>query len=268
MSNEIPQNGITSANRDPHILATAEKAFDLLELLAETEDRISLQEVSERLQLPKSTAHRLLATLVKRGYARRDARTRTYSLGLKLFTLQALSTREHRLVSTARPYLRELADRTGFTAHMAILLEDEVGYVDQMVSRMASGLQIASGPTAPLYCSSLGKVLLAHLASDELDSILKKLVLRHRTENTITDPEALRSELDVTRARGYGLDNEENTLGVRCVGAPIRGADGEVVAAVSTTGIAAYMSDDRLPEFIEATRDAAEKISAAIGYRC
>lgn len=264
MSSNIPQDGTIATRRDPQVLVTVEKTFDLLELLVEAGGLISLQEVSERLQIPKSTAHRLLATLVKRGYARRNASTRTYSLGLRLFMLQSLSSREQHLVSTARPYLRELADRTGFTAHIAILLEDGVGYLDQTVSRTMTGFQIPNGPTAPLYCCSLGKVLLAYLSPAQLASTLKKLVLTRRTENTITDPEILRSELAATRARGYGLDNEESTLGIRCVGAPIRDSTGQVVAAISATGIAAYLTDARLPEFIEATKEAAERISAAV----
>lgn len=239
------------------------RALDILEFVCMNE-RSSAEEISDALKIPKSSVYRLLTALCERDYVR-HAGENAYEPGPRLLMLQGITVRQNRLLQVARPHLRRLAQRSGQTAHLAVRSSGNLSYVDTVVAE--SGISIQPSPSSPLHCTSLGKVLLAFLPPAECNAAMDRLTLERRTPNTITSREALLAELEQTRSRGYAFDNEEFQLGVRCVGAPVRGGTGEVVAATSISGLAAGLTSETLPGVIDAVLEAALAISQDLGYR-
>ncbi len=247
--------------------SSIDKALDLLELLARAEEPLSLAPLSAELGMPKSSVHRMLRILCRRGYVKQDDTTRSYALGLRIFTLHNLPAQHRRLASFARPHLRQLATGLRQTANLAVLDPVELGYWVHSETPTTFGTKVSTGEQAPLHCAGLGKMLLAGLDRDRRQSVLDRLVLVQKTPRTITDRSALEAELERTAERGYAVDDEENTLGIRCVAAPIRSAEGIVVAAISITALAPAMNSETIGGFIEEVVKAAAEISALLGYR-
>jgi len=250
----------------PRPVKVLDKALDILELLGGAREFVSAQRISDEVSLPKSTVHRILNTLVARGYVRKDERTRSYAVGLKVLQLKELTLDDVHLVNTARPVLRSLANATGYTAHLAILSQDSVSYIDHWVSPSGLAIRTRLGEHAPLYCTSLGKALLAWLPNDQLSGIVDRLEFDARTPHTIATPAQLRQELETVRQQGFAEDNEESQIGIRCLGAPIRGSDGAVVAALSITTLAAQLGEAQLLACIPIVKQHADALSAQLGH--
>ena len=168
-----------------------DKALDILELLAGAGEFISAQRISDEINLPKSTVHRILNNLIGRGYVRKDERTRSYAVGLKVLQLKELTLDGMNLVDSARPVLRSLAQATGCAAHLAILSQDSVSYIDHWINPSGLGIRTRLGEHAPLYCTSLGKSLLAWLPDDQLSRIVGRLQFEARTPHTIATARAV-----------------------------------------------------------------------------
>ena len=247
--------------------SSIDKALDLLELLAHSDEPLSLATLSTELDMPKSSVHRLLQILCRRGYVGQDDTTRSYALGLRIFALHNLPAQHQRLVSVARPHLRRLAARLRQTVNLAVLDPAQLGYWVHSETPTSFGTKVTSGERAPLHCAGLGKMLLAGLDPERRRSVVDRLVLVQKTPRTITDRRQLDEELERTAARGYAIDDEENTLGIRCVAAPILSAEGLVVAAVSITALAPAMEPEVMGLYIEEIVCAARELSVQLGYR-
>ena len=239
------------------------RALDILEYVCINEGA-SADEVSDALGIPKSSVYRLLNALRERDYIRHTS-PNSFEAGPRLLMLQGITARQNRLLQVARPHLKRLARRTGQTAHLAVQTANSLSYIDTIIAEQ--GISIQPSPSSPLHCTSLGKVLLAFLPQPQRDEAISHLTLERRTANTITTNEALVADLAQVRDRGYAFDNEEFQLGVRCIGAPVRGAAGDVVAAASISGLAAGMTSSALPTLIDAVCGIAREISAELGYR-
>lgn len=218
--------------------------------------------------MPYSTSHRLLATLCANGYVERDEDTKRYFLGLHILELQASIAKRFRLLDIAIPHMTRLVQEMSVTCHLAVLRDADVVYLE---SRRSYGdpffhLHTPPGRSVPAHCTALGKVLLAHLPADVLSQLLSGRALVSNTRHTITDPVALREQLGVVRRRGYAVDDEEYSLGVRCIAAPIRCRTGEVIAAASVSGSKDQISSDK--DAVHASRVVAEceQVSRELGY--
>lgn len=243
----------------------------ILDILGQTPQGISLRDLSAKVNLPKGTTHRLLSSLMYLGYVRQDDSTRHYLLGFKLVELGNILLNQLDLRKEAEPYLKELAERTRETIHMVILDHSEVVYIEKVEGdHNPSGLKMASrvGLRNPAHSSAVGKVLLAHLSETELNQILKEKPLEKRTENTITDVTQLKEHLKWVRNQGFAIDNEENEKGVRCIGAPIFDRTGRPVAAISISGPAFRITKKLAQEVLKKeVMETALKISQQLGYR-
>jgi IclR family acetate operon transcriptional repressor len=256
-------------NRDPSsrisISLTVRKAINIVDVLAtRTEQGISLSELTTLLGVPKSTAHRYLATLVELELAERDNLDR-YRLGTKVIELAGSFLAKSDLRNECQPFLVELAEKCVETIHLAVPSGTEMVYIAKIESRQAWGMISYLGARLPMYCSSLGKSILAF--SDE--RLLVKVLaepLKSRTPNTITSPEALKAELALTRLNGFTLDIEENEIGVCCVGAPIFDYTGSVIAAISISGPRERMGRERCIQLGPLVREFAQKISRRRGF--
>ena len=247
------------------ISVTVAKAFGIVEALApETEHGLTLGDLSLRVALPKSTVHRYLATLVELGLAQRSDSDR-FRLGTKVLELAGVYLAGSDLRGESEGILETLSAGTNETVHLAVRSEAEVVYIAKVESRHAVRMYSYIGARLPMYSTALGKAMLAFGPADWLRETLDRGLLA-RTPHTIATPAALEADLAAIRTRGYSVDNEENEIGVRCVGAPVFDFSQTVIAAISLSGPTDRVDRKRSAELGPIVRDAARSISLRMGY--
>ena len=192
----------------------------------------TLDELSGVIEVHKSTTMRLLRTLESHRFVQREG-VHHYRLGTALFDLANRALEERDVRRSAENALRDLNARTGYTVHLASYEDGEVIYIDKYDSTHPMRMYSRIGRRAPLHCTAVAKVLLADLPEPRRREVARSLDYAPLTANTITTPDAYLAELERVRAAGYAVDNAEHEDFIHCVAAPIRGARGEVVAAVS-----------------------------------
>src|SRR5204863_9344278 len=216
-------------------LSSVANSIRLMTSFSGEEDELGITTLATRLRLAKSTVHRLAATLTTSGFLEQNSDTGKYRLGVALFELGALVRRRMDVANEARPKLRELLEKTGETVQLGIVDHFSVLYVYEMESRHAIRMAAAVGARAPLHCTAVGKVLLAHQPGDYVKQIIAHGLKPH-TENTIIRRETLLETLAEVAAREYAVDDEESEPGLRAIAAPVRNHTGNVIAAL---GVAA-----------------------------
>lgn len=243
-----------------------ERTLRILEAVAERGPQTN-SELSRRLEIPKSSASYILRTLEQRGYLRRESSTGKYRLGLKAlsFTHGALAGLDIREI--ALPLLRQLVERSHLTAHLAILDHGEAVYIEKVEAPGFVKMDTWVGRRLQVNSTAVGKTLLAWLPQSEVEAIIKQHGLRKQTAKTITTHAAFLRELERVRARGYAVDDEENSLGVRCVAAPVFDNLGLVVASVGVSGTTTQNDRAHLPKVAEMVKATARKISQQLGAR-
>ncbi|NMB54172.1 MAG: IclR family transcriptional regulator [Leptolinea sp.] len=224
---------------------SVEKAFVILEFLANKADPIELSALSRALSINKSTAYRYLTTLESLGYVVKDADTSCYTLGSKALWLASKFLNNLDLRTQAHPILRKLSDETGETVHLAYLDNFEVVYVDKIDGKSPVKMASRIGNRMPAHCTGLGKALMAFLPETEWQKYIDRVGLKYHTRNTITQPKEFFDHLRMIRERGYSIDNSENEEGIRCVALPVRNHEGKVIAAISIAGWVISMTPDR-----------------------
>lgn len=241
-----------------------EKALDVLDLVGMSPEGVSQTVIAERLDLPRTTAYRLLATLVGRGLLRRDPLRKVYCLGFRCLEMARQAYAMPDLVASAALELRSLRDLTGETTYLATLDGREVISLERCDGAHSERSAAVLGQRKPLHCTSQGKAMLSAMPDAARDALVAELMLKPLTPLTITDRRRLQAELRITKARGYAIDDEEIVLGVRCVGAPIVDTAGEVRGAISVAGPAYRLTRERLellgPELAEAARRVGEQL--------
>ena len=245
-------------------LQSVNRALRALELIAEA-GQLGVTELGRRLDVHKATASRLIATLAERGMVERDPITEKYRLGFGLIRLAGAAMASMDIVRIARPMLEDLAARTRETVNLGVLSSDAVVYIDQVTGTRSIVAVSWVGRRTPLHCTSNGKVLLANVGDAERARLLAR-PLDRETRSTVTDPATLDSQLEEIRRRGYASTMEELEEGLNAVAAPVRRADGQVVAALSVSGPAFRMRPVDLPRVARLTMDAAGAISRRLGY--
>jgi len=261
----------TSASRPKNMVQAVERAAEILNVLGRSPQGLSIGEIAAQSGLAKGTAHRLLASLAHFDFVRQDVGTRRYQLGFKLVELGNRLLNQIDLRDDARPFLLVLAEAAQETVHLVVRDRDDALYIDKVALHpKRSGLQMVShiGSRTALHSSAVGKILLSALPGEDVAGIVARRGLPRRTDKTITDATQLRRHLEDVRRRGYAVDDEENEKGIRCVGAPIRDAEGNVVAAVSVSGPTARVTRDRVSQSLQQrVCEAALQISQQLGYR-
>lgn len=244
-----------------------DRALQLLELLGAAREPMGLADLAELVQVDRSTAHRLLGTLGQRGYVNQDARTRRYSLGLKIVELGRHALEGLSLRAVARNYLRELARESGESANLIVRAGRQAVCVELEPSPSILSVTNEIGAVFAPHATAAGKVLLAHVGEADRLAWLGAAVRPAFTPRTLTDLAALTSHLQQVTRQGFAVDDEESHLGVRCVAAPIYDHRGAVVAALSLSGPAMRVTLERLPALTALVVKAARTISAALGYQ-
>lgn len=251
------------------MVQSVERTLNIVEALASADEDVSLSRLHEKLGLSLPTLHRLLATLICRGYAVQDKDTRRYGPGPKLLEIAASATSNSRfsLRRMARSYLHELTVETGETSNLVVPRGDEAVYVEQAVSSRLVRMFTEVGHRAPLYCTGSGKAILSHLLPLELDAYLAREQLRQWTPHTITSPDQLRQDIARTQQRGFAIDDQEREEGVCCVASVVLDHSGVCVAAISISGPTTRVSLQRAHDLGPRVRQAAEACSRQLGYR-
>jgi Transcriptional regulator len=245
------------------------RALFLLELLAEETTTVSLSELSQKADLKVTTVHRLLTTLMSKGFVEQDSSSLRYQLGVKTFQIGNAALFVNDLRSIARPFLKQLLDTINETINLAVLDNTEVIYIDQIESTNIVIVKMFArmGSRGPAYCTGTGKVLLADLSNDELRKRFTQVDFVRFTENTIVNINELIKALNKIRIDGYALDFSERDPGVTCAAVPIKNFDGRVQAAISVSAPAQRMSVERInQDILPALMSAAESISQKMGF--
>jgi DNA-binding IclR family transcriptional regulator len=244
----------------PEIQSLA-RGLKILEALAASEDGVSITELADHLGVDKSSASRLMQTLASYGYAEQDAATRRYHLGPQIVRLSRSLLTRMPLRDQAKPFLRQLVERTGECAHLAILAQGQALYIDQVESLSSLRVTTGVGTLAPLHSTALGKSLLA-FGSEPIPTELPAF-----TPRTITDSATLRVHLDQTRRQGYAVDDEEYEYGVRCVAAPVFDYRGKVVGAIGVSGPAGRVALDKIAQVGSVVMEISQSLSNRLSFK-
>ena len=241
------------------------KAISILQAFNPAEPRLTLAEIADRLGLPKSTAHNLLATLLSCGFVEK-VDTDRYALGTAVIALTQAVRVNVELRDRAAPLLRELADECRESVYLTVLDGDFCLYIYAVESPRRLMARTAVGDRAHLHCTSVGKAILAHLPAEEVEAIVTRVGLPASSERTITRLDELCDELAITRARGYALDNQEHESHTFCIGAPIFDGVGRVIAACSISGADPEIAGRRLAGLAQRVREVAQETSRRMGF--
>lgn len=237
----------------------------VLEVFGPTERELTLSEIADRVSLPRSSVHRLLATLSARGFVERDEQNHRYSLGIRLFEVGSNVIHGRGLHAAAHPILEKLTISTGETSHLAVSSGTEAVYIYKLDGPSAIQMPSRVGGRAPGHATSIGKVLLAWGGDDVRRQVLSH-PLRAYTKHTILDHRALSEELELVRERGYATDMEEFEDGLRCIAAPVHDLADRVIAAVGIAAPARRMNRESMPRVVQAVMDAGAAISQRLGH--
>jgi DNA-binding IclR family transcriptional regulator len=243
-----------------------EKGLRLLEELAQSAEGMTVVELAERIGVHKTSTYRYINSLLDMGYIQSDG-DGSYHLGNKILELGSQLLRRMPLRETAHPFLVKLSADTQKTVHLCVLDGHDVIYIDKIESHRTLPIMSRIGSRAPAYCTGVGKALLSGLPTDQVVSLLREVTLERRTPNTITDPIKLLEEIKLTAERGYAIDNGEHEEGIKCFAAPIKEYGGDVVGAISVTGLKReFNSPEESKKMIAAIMKTATEISRALGY--
>ncbi|MGB5844893.1 MAG: IclR family transcriptional regulator [Anaerolineales bacterium] len=242
------------------------RAFMIIEYLAESNEWVGLRSLAKDLDLVPSTAHRFLTSLKDLGYVQQHPENSRYQLTLKFAWVASLVLERTKLRQIARSWMDHLTKISNETTHLAVLEGQEIVYIDKVDNDQAVKMRSRIGTRGHFHSTAVGKSMLAFLPEKERERILEDLHLIPLTKNTITDPAKLAANLDTIRSRGYSVDDEENEVGIRCVGVPVFDHAGRVAGAVSISGWTITMTQERLPQLGSILQDACKKISKELGF--
>lgn len=248
-------------------MKSLQKVFRILDLLRDRRE-MRLQEIADSLRLQKSTTHRLAAELCAEGYLHKNPETKTYALGMKFLDISSFIIDNMDIRALAKPGIRNLNEVTRETVHLAMLVDRQVIYVDKEESARAVRMYSQIGKVAPLYCTGVGKAILAFQSSEMTEELLSRVRLLRYTPNTIVDRKAMARELAMIRRRGFALDNEEHEPDVGCIAAPLWDHSQRVIASISITAVLhRHANIEQLLQYKELLLETCAEISRLLGFR-
>ena len=247
-------------------MSTVGKALDILEAILKNKDEVGLADLAKMTGLNRTTVHRICSVLVKRDYLYQKNKGGKYSLGLKFLQYSSMANTAASIKDQALPYLQHLCNEISETTNIAIL--DGVAPVSIAVIAAERILKVAPNlvDRYPLHCTALGKIFLAYMPDKRIESIIN-MGLNAHTENTKTDSDRLKKEIEIIRRDGIAFDDEEYLLGVRSAAAPVKDENGNILAAISFVGPSVRISKLRMLQLAPMVKNCALEISRSIGYK-
>jgi DNA-binding IclR family transcriptional regulator len=246
---------------------TVDRVAAILGCFSEEDPYLSLSEISERLDLAKSTTHRLLKSMLANGFLTREPDSREYSLGYQFMYWASIVSRVFDLRDLARPVLEELNQVTGETAILTVLEDLWVVCVEKVESRKAVRLAMPIGQRRWPHAGASAKVLMAYMSSEDIEATITGMGLPRLMDKTITAPEALKAELRQVRERGFATSFEETDTGTMGVAAPVMDGGGQVVAGIGIACPISRCGRAEVPDLARLVSDAARKLSGQLGSR-
>ncbi|MCX5907326.1 MAG: IclR family transcriptional regulator [Deltaproteobacteria bacterium] len=246
-------------------IQSLEKGLDLLFLFTEEKSSLSIDEISSRSGLPRSTCYRFLNTFKQKRLMEVDGPSGKYRLSVRLLKLQSAIHRSLSIAQISLPYLQKLSAISGETAQLVLLDRNEGVCVERVDSTATLRVMPDKGNTIHLHSGASGKVIMAHLSPEERERVIREKGLKKVTANTITDPAVLNRDLEEIRKRGYAQSDQEIYPGVKAVAAPIFDFQGKVIASVGVAGPRERLPRKKVTLLIPHIKEAARNISIRLG---
>ncbi len=246
------------------ILQTADRALMILEILAK--ESMTATEIQKKLELNKSTVHRLMMTLLGRGFVERNENTGIYTIGLKMVEISSIRLNQVELKTEALPYLHQLANKVNMSVQLAIYDEGEAVFIEKVEKYMSFHMYCQTGKRIPLYCSAVGKSLLLDKSNSDILNILDKITFSKFTDKTKRTSEEVLHDIMESRPLGYTKDNSEHEANVYCVASPIYDYRGKIVAAASLTGFSDKIYEEEGSQVRAELVNSCLEISKRLGY--
>ena len=237
------------------------RGLTILEILAQEPNGLPLSAIARQTKFSKASTHRLLSTLMMKGFVEKNKSNGKYLASIKLFILSSSLFQGTNFNSIIRSYMKPLSDQTGETIHFVQLVEGSVFYIEKVESPNTIRMFSVIGKRAPLHCTGVGKAILAFFPDDKLDEFFKNNALTKYTENTITDTEELRENLRIIRNRGYALDNSEHEDNVCCVAVPLFTDSRNVIGAISISAVRYRVDLETVESWAPLLKEQAEKMN-------
>ena len=245
---------------------SAERIFQVMETLAENGE-MGRMDLSAALGLHKSTVHRLLMSLIYMGYARQDEATQKYMLSYKIVSMAGKLLERMDILQIARPYMQRLSDVSGETVHLVKREGNNTLYIDKIEAKVGTIRMVSHvGMVRPMYCSGVGKAIMATLSEAELKKLWEESAVEKKTPKTITAFDQMLETLEEVRKNGYALDDEENEEGVSCIAACLYSYKKKVEYAFSISGPSSRMTMERIGELTEDVKRVKRELSSELGY--
>lgn len=230
------------------LVPALDRALAILEVLARSRNGLTLSQLTRSLGLPKSSVYCLLRTFEDSGYLHRD--NGKYRISLRICDLARHALNGVPLREYARPFLKDLSDRTGLTVHLAVLEQSSCILIEKIIPPGVGRTATWVGKQLGLHCTAIGKSLAAYLKDEKVDQLIREQGLMRYNDNTICSLKRFKQELETVRQRGYALDDEEEEIGIRCIGAGILNADDEPIAALSVVGTTGQIYGESFPRLV------------------
>jgi IclR family transcriptional regulator, acetate operon repressor len=259
----------STANSDPDPkdggVQSVDRALLIIETLAEDDEGYRLTDLAVRTGLSPSTVHRLLTTLEKRRFVQFDRGESTWHIGAQSFAVGSTFVRRRNFVTQALPYLRKLRDQTRETANLAVIDDGAMVVLTRVESREIMRSVTKVGGRVPMVASGLGKALLATYSEQDVFAIIQRDGMPRLTSKSIVRAGELCKSLHDIRRQGYSVDDEEALIGLRCVSAVVYDDCSEPLAAISVSGEASRVPNDRLPVLGKLLQEVAAELTMALG---
>lgn len=243
-----------------------DRAVAILECFSENKRELKLSEIANRLDLNKSTVHGLLNTLKYHGFIDQDEITQKYRLGIRFMVYGDLVINSIDITNIAYPVIERVCEKIEETVHIAMMDGTDVVYIEKKECNKSVKTSTKIGVRVPAYLTADGKIILSYMERERLKGLLPRNI-KQLTPNTITDKQRLLDILSEMKDKGYAIDFEETVQGLVCVAAPIFSHTGTVKYSLSVTGPTVRMTEDKIKEYINIIKEAANEISCRIGYK-
>lgn len=243
-----------------------QRAARILSLFTYSRPQWRVSDIARTMELPVGTVHGIVQALEEEGFIARDRRGREYRLGIKLHILGSLQKASLELNQKASIPVSYMARETGLIGRAAVFYDDAIVLTMSTVALESGSASPYMGPTAPAFCSALGRSILAFMPEEEVERHLDRVELVKYTPKTMTDRAAILKELEETRQRGYSVSRQELLMHLDSIGAPVRGPQGEIAGAISLNGDPKIVSGPEFDNYAQRVMNAASEISNFMGY--
>ncbi|UOD35229.1 IclR family transcriptional regulator [Deferribacteraceae bacterium V6Fe1] len=255
-------------DKTEYAVQAVNNAIDILEILGDCDNELSVSEIGIKLGLTRSNVNKLLTTLENFGYVEHNRYTGNYRLGVKTFQIAQAYLNKLSLIDISMQFLTELRDLTGESAYISVLRGSKVVYLNLVETNKSVRVLPRIGNVGPAYATATGKAQMAFMEKKEFEKYFSQEKLIKVTENTIDDFNLLQKELEKVREQGFATDNEEYELGVRCVGAPVFNFMGDVIAGISISAPKERLSEEKMnTEAASMVKDIARRLSIKFGFK-